>query len=87
MAHSVLCVDSDDPVNIQQFGTLVHRDHRGHRLGLAVKARNLREVQQAYPDRRRVVTTNAETNDHMVAINELMGFEPVELLAEFQRKL
>jgi GNAT superfamily N-acetyltransferase len=87
VAHSVLCLDVADSVNIQQFGTLVHRDHRGHRLGLAVKSRNLLEVQRAYPDRQRVVTTNAETNDHMVAINELMGFEPVELLAEFQRKL
>lgn len=87
VAHSVLCIDLDDAVNIQQFATLVHRDHRGHRLGLAVKTRNLREVQRAYPDRKRVVTTNSETNDHMVAINELMGFRPVELLAEFQRKL
>ncbi len=39
-------------------------------------------MQQAFPNRRSVVTTNSEDNDHMVAINE-MGFEPVE----FQRKL
>lgn len=87
VAHSVLCVSDEDPVNIQQFATLVHRDHRGHRLGLAVKTRNLREVQRIHPHHGRIVTTNAETNDHMVAINELMGFRPVELLAEFQRRL
>lgn len=87
VAHSVLCISDEDPVNIQQFATLVHRAHRGHRLGLAVKVRNLREVQRAHPTHQRVITTNAETNDHMVAINVLMGFEPMELLAEFQRKL
>lgn len=61
-----------------QWGTFVHREHRGHRLGLAVKAANLRAVQRAHPDLRRIETQNAETNDWMVAINELMGFEPVE---------
>jgi hypothetical protein len=70
-----------------QWGTIVHPDHRGHRLGMAVKARNLRALQEAYPDRSRVVTHNSEQNDHMLAINIAMGFEPVELSVEFQRKL
>lgn len=87
VAHSTLAVPSDDPRTVLQWGTLVHRDHRGHRLGLAVKAHNLRAMQQAFPDRKRVVTCNSEDNDHMLAINIKMGFQPVELLAEFQRKL
>ena len=52
----------------------MHREHRGHRLGLATKAVNLRAVQAARSDLTLVVTQNAETNDYMVAINELMGF-------------
>jgi GNAT superfamily N-acetyltransferase len=85
VAHSTLAVPNDDPGNVYQWGTLVLREHRGHRLGMAVKARNLRAVQQAYPDRKRVITSNAEVNAPMVSINERMGFKPVELMAEFQR--
>ncbi|WP_137292138.1 GNAT family N-acetyltransferase [Nocardioides dongxiaopingii] len=70
-----------------QWGTFVHREHRGRRLGLAVKAANLRTVQEAHPEMRRIVTQNAETNDHMVSINELMGFEPVEASVELIKRV
>lgn len=87
VAQSTLVARADDPHNVWQWGTLVRRDHRGHRLGLAVKARNLRALQSAFPECRKVVTSNSEENDHMLAVNVTMGFEPVELLVEFQRKL
>lgn len=86
VAHTDLVVPAD-PGNVYQWGTLVRQDHRGHRLGLAVKARNLLTMQAAHPDRRRIFTCNSEVNDSMVAINERMGFEPVEMVAEFQLKL
>ena len=44
-----------------------------------------RAVQAACPERTRVNTQNAELNAPMVAINEKMGFRPVELALEFQR--
>jgi RimJ/RimL family protein N-acetyltransferase len=72
---------------VEQGGTLVLRGHRGHRLGLAVKAANLAAVQGEHPERTRVNTQNAEVNAPMVAINEKMGFRPVELALEFQRAL
>ncbi len=87
VAFSTLMVPRRQERVVHQWGTLVDRAHRGHRLGLAVKAANIRAVQTAYPDRRVVETTNAETNAPMVAINHKMGFAPVELLTEFQRKL
>ncbi len=87
VAQSTLAVPADDPTSVFQWGTLVRKDHRGHRLGLAVKVANLRAVQEAHPERQRILTTNSEDNANMVAINVLMGFEPIELLAEFQRKL
>ena len=71
---------------VYQWGTLVGREHRGHRLGLATKAVNLRAVQAARDDLTLVTTQNAEVNDHMVAINELMGFRPVEAHAEFVKR-
>ncbi len=87
VAHSTLAVPSEDMPNIHQWGTMVRRDHRGRRLGLAVKARSLLEVQRKHPERSRVTTTNAEVNAQMVAVNELMGFKPVEIEAMFQRRL
>ncbi|WP_193614917.1 GNAT family N-acetyltransferase [Nocardioides lijunqiniae] len=70
-----------------QWGTFVHREHRGHRLGLAVKTANLRAVQERRPHIRRVRTQNGETNQYMIAINELVGFRPVEASVEFVRRV
>ena len=85
VANTVLAVPAHDPGNVYQWATLVRPEHRGHRLGLAVKVHNLRAMQAANPDRRRIWTCNAEVNANMVAINEALGFTPVELVLEFQR--
>lgn len=86
-AQSTLAVPAPGRTDVSQWGTFVHREHRGRRLGLATKAANLRALQRAHPEMRRIVTQNAETNDHMVSINELMGFVPVEASTEMFRKL
>jgi GNAT superfamily N-acetyltransferase/RimJ/RimL family protein N-acetyltransferase len=70
-----------------QLGTFVHRDHRGHRLGTAVKVANLAALQAGHPEVTEVQTQNAETNRWMVAINERLGFGPVGLCPEFVRDL
>jgi GNAT superfamily N-acetyltransferase len=70
-----------------QWGTLVHPEHRGHRLGLAVKCALTRAIQEHFPDREFVRTQNAETNAPMVRINELLGFEVHSVEGEFQRHL
>ncbi len=70
-----------------QWGTLVRRDHRGHRLGLAIKVANLRQLQQLRPDLDLLVTYNAASNAHMVQVNDRLGFTPVEWLGEFQKSL
>ena len=62
-----------ETTRVYQWGTLVRRAHRGHRLGLAVKIANLRRS-SASADVRRLVTWNAEVNDHMIGINHRMGF-------------
>jgi GNAT superfamily N-acetyltransferase len=56
--------------------TAVVRAHRGHRLGLLLKVAMLEWLAQAEPRLKRVVTGNAETNEHMIAINEALGFKP-----------
>lgn len=70
-----------------QSGTLVLKPARGHRLGIAMKVANLRDFVQAVPECRAVHSWNAEENGPMVAINNALGFRPVERLAEMQLKL
>ncbi len=87
VAYSNLAISIHDPANAFQWGTLVRKDHRGHRLGLAVKVANLRLFQGSDPVATRLLTWNAEVNSHMVGVNERLGFRPVERLGEFQRRL
>jgi GNAT superfamily N-acetyltransferase len=70
-----------------QMGTLVRRDHRGHRLGTAVKVANLLSLTADRPDVTEVHTQNAETNEWMVSINVRLGFERVGLAPALVRRL
>jgi GNAT superfamily N-acetyltransferase len=87
VAQSTLAMSLEESTKVYQWGTFVHREHRGHRLGLATKAVNLRSVQAARGDLTLITTQNGETNDYMVAINERMGFRPIEVAAEFVKPL
>jgi GNAT superfamily N-acetyltransferase len=87
VAQSTLAVPLGTNTKVYQWGTFVHREHRGRRLGLATKALNLRAVQAARSDLTLVTTQNGETNGYMVAINERMGFRPIEVSAEFVKRL
>jgi GNAT superfamily N-acetyltransferase len=87
VAQSTLSMSLEQSTTVYQWGTFVHREHRGHRLGLATKAVNLRAVQSARDDLTLVVTQNGETNSYMVAINERMGFRPIEVTVEYVKKL
>jgi GNAT superfamily N-acetyltransferase len=55
--------------------TAVARPHRGHRLGLLLKAAMLEWLATAEPQTERIVTWNAAVNEHMIAINEELGYE------------
>ncbi|MGZ4469765.1 MAG: GNAT family N-acetyltransferase, partial [Nocardioidaceae bacterium] len=82
VAHTVLVTPpaEHDPDNAYQWATMVARGHRGHRLGMAVKVANLRALAERQPEVPQVVTTNAETNAWMVAINDRLGFRPVAVV-------
>jgi RimJ/RimL family protein N-acetyltransferase len=84
---SELAVPRHDPGRAYQQGTLVSREHRGRALGAAVKAANLRLLQEREPEVRRVITYNAEVNAHMIRVNALLGFRPTARLAELQKRL
>ncbi len=87
VAYTDLVTTVHEPGRAYQWGTLVHGDHRGHRLGVALKVANLRLLQDQAPDVNRVTTFNAEVNTHMVDVNEELGFVPVSRLGDFQKRL
>ena len=86
VAYSDIVTTVHEPGRAYQWGTLVRRDARGRRLGLAVKVANLRLLQRESPGLSELITYNAEVNSHMIAVNEQLGFVPVARLGEFQRR-
>ncbi|RNM14547.1 GNAT family N-acetyltransferase [Nocardioides pocheonensis] len=85
--HTVVVVDSEQPEIGEQHDTSVVRAHRGHRLGLLMKAEMLLWLAEVEPQLTRIYTDNAESNRHMIAVNEALGYRPVGRTVEFQRRL
>ncbi len=52
---------------------------------MRVKLANLVRLGEVAPERTTVYTWNADENEHMLAINIALGFEPHGMSAEFQR--
>ncbi len=79
------------PHHLPQVGhqeeTLVLEGHRGHGLGLLLKARNVRLLLDTHPQVRRVHTWNADENDRMLAINEALGYRLVGIEAAWRKDL
>lgn len=70
-----LSLRADAPTGpVFQEATLVLREHRGHRLGMAVKAENLLQLAETHPGHPSVITWNAEENRFMLDVNEALGF-------------
>lgn len=60
----------------QQQDTAVVPAHRGHGLGLWIKAAMLAALPAAHPEVTEIITGNAASNAHMLAINDRLGFRP-----------
>jgi hypothetical protein len=74
-ALTAVSVDPDMPEWGRQWVTTVTRPHRGHRLGLLVKTGMISWLAEAEPRVERIVTWNAASNQHMIGINESLGYE------------
>ncbi|MFC5677545.1 GNAT family N-acetyltransferase [Aeromicrobium endophyticum] len=76
-----------DGVEVYQWDTLVRREHRGHGLGLAMKIRAMQASADLLEGRRRVTTENAASNQHMIAVNERLGFRQTAWTGEYVRPI
>lgn len=77
-------VPAPPSLEVHQGGTLVLTEHRGHRLGTALKLATLRRLSREQPERRTMHTYNAAENGPMIAVNDAMGYRSVEENSEWQ---
>lgn len=79
-----IVVPGDDPARAFQYDTAVVPEHRGRRLGLWMKAAMLRWLAEERPEIMEIETDNADDNEHMLAVNEALGFRPLREYREYQ---
>ncbi|WP_216587270.1 GNAT family N-acetyltransferase [Streptomyces brasiliscabiei] len=70
----------------QHYGTAVLPEHRGHGLGLWMKARALLQAHRTHPDLA-LVTDTASDNVPMRRINDALGYRPTHTAIEYQLDL
>ncbi len=84
-AFTQLLAPYDKPEVVFQENTLVLGNHRGHALGLWIKAANCALISRERPSSRRVHTWNADENDYMLAINTRLGYRRESIGAAWQK--
>lgn len=85
--HTVVVVDGERPHLAEQHDTSVVRAHRGHRLGLLLKADMMLWLHETQPQVESIDTWNAESNDHMIDVNEQLGYRIMGRALAFQRSI
>jgi len=68
-----------------QHDTLVKREHRGHRLGLRLKAASTLALMQESPATTSVRTWNADDNAAMLRVNHALGYVHDAMMREWQK--
>jgi GNAT superfamily N-acetyltransferase len=80
----IVVTGRDGPV-AQQYDTVVVRDHRGHGLGVLLKARLARWARVELATLRSIETDNAQDNAHMIEVNRRLGYREVRRASWWRR--
>ncbi|MFF1658524.1 GNAT family N-acetyltransferase [Streptomyces sp. NPDC058255] len=84
---SELVVPGDGRGDGQHYGTGVLPEHRGHGLGLWMKAESIRLARRTYPGLGGLLTDTADSNTPMRSINDALGYLPTHRAVEHQLDL
>lgn len=87
VAHTELGRLEGSDMPAVQEDTLVLRAHRGHRLGMLLKAINAQQLLRQAPDTPEIITFNVEENEPMLRVNIEMGFTPIGAEGEWQKRV
>ena len=87
VGYTQVQVSPETPRLGYQQDTLVVREHRGHGLGLRLKAANSLAVMEHLPGLTAIRTWNADDNTHMLAVNQRLGYVVDAHLREWQKVL
>jgi GNAT superfamily N-acetyltransferase len=82
-----LVIPVGDGTRAIQSDTAVVPEHRGNGLGLWVKAAMLDWLRAEWPAVEEIETDNAEDNEHMLAVNERLGFRPLRKTRQYHYDL
>jgi RimJ/RimL family protein N-acetyltransferase len=85
--HTVMMVQPKRPTFGEQYDTAVHRDHRGHRLGILLKLEMMRWLAEVEPQIERIETWNQADNRYMIDANEAIGYRLSRIYDTYQRSL
>lgn len=87
VGFSELVVPADGRGDAQHYGTGVLPEHRGHGLGLWMKAEMIRRTLARHPALSGLRTDTADGNAPMNAVNERLGYRPTHRAVEYQLDL
>ncbi|MFJ9963337.1 GNAT family N-acetyltransferase [Streptomyces avermitilis] len=87
VGFSELVVPGDGRGDGQHYGTGVLPEHRGHGLGLWMKAESIRWARERHPELAGLLTDTADSNTPMIAINDSLGYRPTHTAVEYQLDL
>lgn len=85
--YSELVIVRDNPALVQQYDTLVTREHRGHRLGGLMKVANMRVLESLDLPFTGITTFNSNINGPMIAVNVALGATTAAARIHWRRDL